>query len=143
MPRRKEPYVGLDFSKGVRGKYAMRYSKRNNTVPFAPDGSSPMGTKVPTPEGCLSCGLLRYIRDAAPSEDEFLAWLGGPDQAGIYHTLRKARLLLLDKGRLQLAPAYLSSDGKRFSYASKIYHLETDEVWLIRGEENSLRRDDP
>jgi hypothetical protein len=95
-----------------------------------------MSTNFQTPESCLSNRLLRYIRDMAPTEAEFLAWLGGPREAVIYHALRKAGLLILNDNRLQLSPRYVSVDGKQFSFANSVYCLDTEEVWRIRRNQN-------
>src|SRR5262245_38160170 len=91
-----------------------------------------MSAKFQTPESCLSSRLLRYVRDAAPTEKEFLTWIGGAMHASTYHTLRKARLLVLKEDRLQLAPEHVSADGKRFSFGCSVYHLDSDEVWQVR-----------
>ncbi len=81
---------------------------------------------------CLSCRLLRYVRDQRPTVDEFLAWLGSPADAGRYHVLRKAELLLLENGRLLLSPEHLSADGDHFTWANSMYHLDTEMVWVFR-----------
>jgi hypothetical protein len=74
-------------------------------------------------DACLSLDLLRYIRDAAPTVDELLEWLG-PAQAGHFHVLRKSRLLIVQGGRVVLSPDHLSSDGSVFFYGHRSFHLD-------------------
>jgi hypothetical protein len=99
-----------------------------------------MSEKFTTPGACLSIPLLRYVRDHAPTEADFLTWIGGWQNAGRYHTLRKAGLLLLEQGRLRLSPQHLSPDGKRFAYSCRIFQLGTDEVWWIRRKKDAPAR---
>jgi hypothetical protein len=80
---------------------------------------------------CLSIDLLRYVRDERPTEEEFLAWLGGPKRAGVYHTLRKAGLLMLEQGRLSLSPEHLAPDSKSFTFHDRVFWLDKDEVWYV------------
>ena len=95
-----------------------------------------MSSESLTLRACLNNRLLRYVRDEAPTEEQLLAWLGGPKEAGVYHKLRKAGLFVIDNNHLRLAPECLSADGKRFTYDFSVYQLDTDEVWLIRRKKN-------
>jgi hypothetical protein len=83
------------------------------------------------PAAVLSCELLRFVRDRTPTEAEFLAWLGGPASAGIDHVLRKAGLVTLRDGRVELSPRYLSPDGKTFSFENRLFHIDLDRVSIF------------
>lgn len=76
----------------------------------------------------LSCNLLRYLRDEKPTEAEFLAWLGGPDAASIYHVMRKAGFVNIESGRLTLHPDRLSADGRYFNFENQRFHIDGDRV---------------
>jgi hypothetical protein len=80
------------------------------------------------PAAILNCELLRFVRDRRPTEAEFLAWLGGPADAGIYYVLRKAGLVTLRDGRVGLSPRHLSPDGRTFVFGNRRFHLDLDRV---------------
>jgi hypothetical protein len=82
--------------------------------------------KTPRPAACLTIALLRYVRDARPTEDQFLTWLG-PD-ASRYHVLRKAGLLSISDGRVLLSPLHLSEDGRRFRYEKQLFVLDEGRI---------------
>jgi hypothetical protein len=80
----------------------------------------------------LRCELLRFVRDHKPTEAEFLAWLSGPAEAGVYHVLRKAGLVTLRDGRAELSPRHLSPDGKEFLLGNQLFRIDLDQVLIIR-----------
>jgi hypothetical protein len=88
--------------------------------------------KHTNPAAVLSCELLRFVRDRAPTEAEFLAWLGGPAEVGIYHVLRKAGLVTLRDGRVELSTRHLSPDGKEFLLGNQLFRIDLDRVLIIR-----------
>jgi hypothetical protein len=75
----------------------------------------------------ISLDLLRFIKVAKPTEEEMLKWLGVAQQ-GRYHILRKAGVLVVTGGIVQLSPKHCSEDGKRFWWGNKLYHLDEDKV---------------
>jgi hypothetical protein len=83
------------------------------------------------PAAVLSCELLGFVRDHAPTEAEFLAWLDGPADAGIYHVLRKAGLVTLRDGRVGLSPRHLSPDGKEFLFGNHLFRIDVDRVLIF------------
>ena len=78
----------------------------------------------------LGLDLLRYVRDAKPTEEELARWLG-PSDIGRYHTLRKAGLLLLRENTVVLYPEHLTPDGKHFDYGNRRFNLDEDSVWYF------------
>ncbi len=82
------------------------------------------------PTAALTCSLLRHVRDARPAEAELLAWLG-PYEAGRYHVLRKAGLLVEREGRVVLAPAHLSADGLAFHFENLVFVIDRGEVRVL------------
>jgi hypothetical protein len=83
------------------------------------------------PRRCLSPSLLRHVRDARPTPNELVEWLG-PGGRGAYHVLRKAGLLREEGGRVALSPEHLSADGRRFRFESQLYFLDEDRVLIFR-----------
>jgi hypothetical protein len=75
----------------------------------------------------ISLDLLRFIRDSKPTEEELLRWLGASQQ-GRYYILRKAGVLVIGDGVIQLSPKRLSQDGKQFGWGNMLYHLDDDRV---------------
>ena len=82
------------------------------------------------PTAALSCALLRHVRDACPTEMELLAWLG-PREAGRYHVLRKAGLVVERDGRIALSPARTSADGWAFHFENLVFVIDQDEVRVL------------
>jgi hypothetical protein len=82
--------------------------------------------KNPRPAACLSIALVRYVRDAHPTEEQFLTWLG-PDTS-CYHVLRKAGLLRVSDGRVLLSPLHLSEDGRGFHYEKQLFILDEGHI---------------
>lgn len=82
------------------------------------------------PTATLSCALLRHIRDARPTELELLAWLG-PREAGRYHVLRKAGLLVEREGHIVLSPVLTSADGRAFHFENLVFMIDQDEVRVL------------
>ena len=83
------------------------------------------------PAGSLSCDLLRFIRDSNPTESELIAWLGSDADAGRFHVLRKAGLLVVNDGRVRLSPDHLSPDGLAFAYGHRIYEIDRDRISIV------------
>jgi hypothetical protein len=83
-----------------------------------------------SPGACLDLDLLRYVRDAQPTEDELVGWLG-PSDSGCYHVLRKAGLLVLRDGRVELPPEHLSPDRRSFWYESRWFDLDESVVRMV------------
>jgi hypothetical protein len=71
--------------------------------------------------------VLRHIRDASPTEEELLEWLGPSDHSS-YHKLRKAGLTVIENGRVKLSPKHLSADGQSFLYGDRLYRLDKDQI---------------
>jgi hypothetical protein len=71
---------------------------------------------------CLSFELLRFILNRRPTEAELLRWLGKDQSA--YHTLRKAKLLVLEGGVVQISPAHLTPNGRGVHYGNRLYHID-------------------
>jgi hypothetical protein len=86
--------------------------------------------KHTTPEALLSGELLCFIRDQAPTVEEFLARYGGAG-GQCYHILRKSGVVEVEGGRVRLNRRLLSPDGQRFAWQSWIIHLDRDEVWHV------------
>ena len=82
------------------------------------------------PGACLSIPLLKYVRDAKPSEAQLLAWLGA--NAGRYHVLRKAGLLVVADDRVCLSPQHCSADQRTFRHEDHIFVLDEDIIRIIR-----------
>jgi hypothetical protein len=80
---------------------------------------------------CLSPQLLRFVRDHAPTVDEFLARFGGPGGT-VFQLLRKQGILVEEGGRLCLSPERVSADGKRFTIGPQVFHIDTDQVDFVR-----------
>jgi len=89
--------------------------------------------KQTDPRWCLSPSLLRHVRDARPTVDELLAWLG-PRRGDAWHVLRKAGLLREEGGRVALSRDHLSADGRAFRFGSQLYFLDEDRVMTFRGD---------
>lgn len=86
------------------------------------------------PAACLSCELLKLIRDSNPTESELIAWFGDDADAGRFHVLRKAGLLVVNDGCVSLSPNHLSPDGSAFAYDRRIYKIDEDQiVFVYRG----------
>ena len=85
------------------------------------------------PSACLSVALLRHVRDARPTVADFIAWLG-PNDAGKYHVLRKAGLLMEDGGRVILAPGHCTADARGFRFKAQLFLLDEDLVMIFRGD---------
>jgi hypothetical protein len=75
----------------------------------------------------ISRELLCYIRDRKPTELELLAWLG-TEQAGRYHVLRKAGLVVLDKKHIVLSPTHYQPEREYFLYEHMGYYLDEDRI---------------
>ena len=88
---------------------------------------------------CISFGLLRFVRDAQPSEVELLQWLGEANH-GRYHVLRKAGLLAVEAGKVVLSPQYLSADGQSFRYRHALYLLDEEVIHTFRTEETDTAK---
>ena len=81
--------------------------------------------------GAISVALLRFVRDARPTEAELLAWLGSAPQ-GRYHTLRKAGLLLVQDGVVVASPHHLTADGKHLHFENLRYNIDEDTIDILR-----------
>ncbi|MFI5298692.1 MAG: hypothetical protein ACHREM_11390 [Polyangiales bacterium] len=79
---------------------------------------------------CLSCALLRRVRDARPSKAALLEWLG--EDSSTYYVLRKAGPLSITDEVIELTTQYLSADGATFTFANTVYLLEADSVLNLR-----------
>jgi hypothetical protein len=75
----------------------------------------------------LSIALLRYVREALPTEAELLAWLGPVDSAK-YHVLRKAGLLRERDGRVVLSPEHCAADARSYRHENHLYLIDEDTV---------------
>src|SRR5689334_6008243 len=78
--------------------------------------------KHTTPEALLSRELLCFVRDHAPTVEEFLARYGGTG-GQCYHVLRKSGVLEVDGDRVRLSRRLLSPDGQCFAWRSWIIRL--------------------
>jgi hypothetical protein len=87
--------------------------------------------KHTTADALLSRELLCFVRDHAPSADEFTARFGGPGGQA-FHVLRKAGVLEVEDGRVRLNGRHLSPDGERFNWGCRVFLLDRDEVLLVR-----------
>ena len=86
--------------------------------------------KHTTAAALLSRELLCFVRDQAPTVEEFLARYG--EQGGqCFHVLRKSGAIEVEEGRVRLPRRLLSPDGQRFAWGSAIIHLDRDEVWRV------------
>jgi hypothetical protein len=74
------------------------------------------------PTACIQVDLLRYVRDARPSETQLLEWLGANRSA--YYVLRKHKVLEPSGDQLQWSPLYLSTDGARFRIGNRLLLLD-------------------
>ena len=83
--------------------------------------------KHTTPDALLSRELLCFVRDSAPTVEEFLARYGG-EGGQCYHVLRKSGVLDVERGRVRLSRSLLSPDGQSFAWQSSIIRLDCDEV---------------
>jgi hypothetical protein len=79
------------------------------------------------PDACLTLDLLRFVRDAKPTEAELLEWLGS-SRAGCYWVLRQAGLLQIRAGAISLSSECLSDDGQRFRYGNRLFHLDENRI---------------
>lgn len=86
--------------------------------------------KHTTPDALLSRELLCFVRDHAPTVDEFLARYGGAG-GQCYQVLRKSGVLVVEGDRIRLNPRLLSPDGQSFAWRSTIIRLDRDEVWHV------------
>jgi hypothetical protein len=86
--------------------------------------------KHTTPDMLLSRELLCFVRDHAPTVEEFLAGYGGAG-GQCFHILRKSGVVEVEGGRVRLSHRLLSPDGQRFAWRSSIIHLDRDEVWHV------------
>ena len=83
--------------------------------------------KHTTPGALLSRELLCFVRDHAPTVEEFLARYGGAG-GQCFHVLCKSGVLEVEGGRVQLNRRQLSLDGQCFAWGSSIFRLDRDEV---------------
>lgn len=83
--------------------------------------------KYTRPNVCLSLDLLRYVRDARPTEADLLAWLG-QSEIGRYYVLRKAGLLLMQGEVVVLSPRHLTPDGQHFWQENRRYNIDENTV---------------
>src|SRR5262245_60961852 len=79
----------------------------------------------------LSRELLCFVRDHAPTVDEFAERFGGPGGQG-FHVLRKAGVVVVEGSRVRLSRRHLSRDGGRFVWGCQVFLLGRDEVLLVR-----------
>jgi hypothetical protein len=82
--------------------------------------------KHTTPGALLSSELLRFVRDANPTVEEFSRFGGSGGQA--FHVLRKHAVIVEDAGRVRLSRRHLSPDGQRFVWGVWVFLLDRDEV---------------
>jgi hypothetical protein len=87
--------------------------------------------KTSSVAGAISVALLRFVRDARPTEAELLAWLGS-GQHGRYHTLRKAGLLLVQGGVVVASPQHLTADGKHLHFENLRYNIDEDTIDILQ-----------
>jgi hypothetical protein len=90
-------------------------------------GGSGVGMKHTRPEALLSRELLCFVRDHAPTVEEFVARYGGAGRQ-CFHILRKQGVVEVDGGRVRLSRRRLSPDGQAFAWGALIFHLDRDEV---------------
>src|SRR5262245_48442441 len=86
--------------------------------------------KHTTPDAFLSRELLCFVRDRAPTIEEFVARYGGTGGQH-FHVLRKHGVIEVEGNRVRLNREHLSADGKRFFWGSFVFHLDRDEVWHV------------
>jgi hypothetical protein len=79
----------------------------------------------------LSRELLCFVRDHAPTVDEFTARFGGSGGQA-FHVLRKAGAVVVEGDRVRLSPRHLSPDGMRFVWGCRVFLLDRDQVLLVR-----------
>jgi hypothetical protein len=79
--------------------------------------------KHTTTDTLLSRELLCFVRDQAPTVEEFLARFGGTG-GQCFHTLRKSGALEVERGRVRLSRCLLSPDGQRFAWGSSIIWVQ-------------------
>lgn len=82
------------------------------------------------PRACLSVELLRHVRDARPTEAALIAWLG--DDASKFHVLRRAGLLVVNDGVVELSPEHRSNDGRTFRYEDLVFRLDEGTTLVVR-----------
>jgi hypothetical protein len=87
--------------------------------------------KHTTPDALLTRELLCFVRDHAPTVEEFLARYGGAG-GQCFHILRKSGVLEVEGERVRLSPRLLSPDGQQFAWGSSIICLDRDEVLHVR-----------
>jgi hypothetical protein len=87
--------------------------------------------KHTTADALLSRELLCFVRDYAPSTDEFTARFGGPG-GQVFHVLRKAGALEVEGGRVRLNGRHLTPDGKMFVWGCRVFLLDRDEILIVR-----------
>ena len=79
----------------------------------------------------LSRELLCFVRDHAPTVDEFAARHGGPGGQE-FHILRKAGAVVVEGGRVRLSPRHLYPDGQAFVWGVAVFRLDRDDGMLVR-----------
>ncbi len=85
-----------------------------------------------SPAACLSCELLRFVRDEEPTVAELIEQLGGEREIGRYHVLRKAGLITVIDDRVRLAESHLNHDRTIFTYEISLYHIDENVTSTIR-----------
>src|SRR5690349_20476120 len=76
----------------------------------------------------LSRELLCFVRDGAPTADDFAARFA----AQALHVLRKAGAVVVEGEQVRLSRRHLSPDGGRFVWGKRLFLLGRDEVLLVR-----------
>jgi hypothetical protein len=79
----------------------------------------------------LSRELLSFVRDHAPTVDEFAARFGGPGGQA-FHLLRKAGAVVVEGGRVRLSRRHLSPDGLQFVWGCSVYRFDRNEILQVR-----------
>jgi hypothetical protein len=69
------------------------------------------------------------VRDAHPTEEALLAWLGV--DAGRYHVLRKSGLVQLEGGHVELSRRHLSPDGRSFRLDNRLFLIDEDREVIL------------
>lgn len=76
---------------------------------------------------CISFELLSYIQNRSPTELELLIWLGETDSIR-YHVLRKAGLLTIENGIVNLSPKHTTKDKKCLIWGNRLYHIDEERI---------------
>jgi hypothetical protein len=87
--------------------------------------------KHTSPVALLSRELLCFVRDHNPTSEEFVARFGGTS-GQLFHILRKGGAIVVEGGRVRLSRRHLSPDGRQFVWGCRIFHLDSDAVWIVR-----------